>query len=130
MSIDYTKFAFSKPPREEKHKRKHIKGHKHKQTKATEIPKWVKEVVYKRDNYRCIFCHKYVSVENACCHFIPRSAGGLGIPENIFTACKNDHREQDNGLHSKEYTKIAENYLKNIYGEKWKKENLIYRKWE
>lgn len=62
-------------------------------------------------------------------HFIPRSAGGLGIEENIFTACENCHREQDNGKDSKLYTKKAEKHLKDIYGTNWSKENLIYKKY-
>lgn len=106
-----------------------IKGKKHKQTKATEIPKKVKEVVWKRDKKHCIFCNKQVPVECACCHFIPRSAGGLGIPENIFTACEDCHREQDNGLNTKEYDKKAERHLKGIYGADWNKEKLIYKKY-
>lgn len=52
-----------------------------------------------------------------------------GIPENIFTACEDDHREQDNGLRSKEYTEIAERHLKGIYGANWDKSKLIYRKY-
>ncbi len=50
---------------------------KHKQTKATEIPTKVKEIVWKRDNCRCIFCHKFVPVECACCHLEPRSKGRI-----------------------------------------------------
>lgn len=95
----------------------------------TDIPKSVKEIVWERDGHRCIFCHRYVPVECACCHFIPRSLGGLGIPENIFTACENDHREQDNGMNTKLYDLKVENYLKGIYGANWNKENLIYNKW-
>lgn len=52
-----------------------------------------------------------------------------GIEENVFTACENDHIEQDNGLRSKEYTERAENYLKGIYGANWSKEKLIYKKY-
>lgn len=129
MSIDYSNFTFPKPSKNKKEKQKHIKGHKHKQTKATEIPKWVKEIVWKRDKHRCIFCHKYVPIECACCHFIPRSAGGLGIPENIYTGCSKCHSEQDDGLHTKLYNDILENYLKDIYGAYWNKEKLIYKKW-
>lgn len=77
MSIDYSNFAIPKPTQKKKEKSKYIKGHKHKQTKATEIPKWVKEVVWKRDKQKCIFCHRYVPVEYACCHFIGRGQGGL-----------------------------------------------------
>lgn len=129
MSIDYTLFTFSKPSKKKKEKQRYIKGHKHKQTKATEIPKKIKEIVWKRDNHRCIFCHKYVPIECSCCHFIPRSAGGLGIPENIYTGCSECHREQDNGLNTKLYDNIVESYLKGIYGANWSKEKLIYRKW-
>lgn len=107
---------------------KKIKGKKHRQTKVTEIPKSVKEIVWERDNHRCIFCKNPVDMFYANAHFIPRSLGGLGIPENIFTACDNCHREQDNGLNTKEYDEKVENYLKSIYGGRWTKENLIYRK--
>ena len=110
-------------------KKKAIKGKKHKQTKYTEISRKVKEAVWERDNHECIFCGKEVSVFYANAHFIPRSAGGLGIEENIFTACENCHREQDNGQDSKEYDEDAENHLKSIYGENWHKKNLIYRKY-
>ena len=106
-----------------------IKGKKHKQTKATEIPKKVKEKVWERDKHKCIFCGKLVPVECACCHFIPRSAGGLGIPENIFTACEDCHREQDNGFNTKEYDKKVKEYLKAIYGTDWHIKKLIYKKY-
>lgn len=62
-------------------------------------------------------------------HFIPRSAGGLGIPENIFTACDDCHREQDNGKNTKLYDETAEKHLKRIYKKKWKIEKLIYKKY-
>lgn len=129
ISIDYSSFAFPKPPKKEKKITKKIKGKKHKQTKATEIPEEVKRIVWERDNKRCIFCKKYVPVFYANAHFIPRSAGGLGIEENIFTACENGHREQDNGLNSKEYTLKAEKHLKGIYGANWDKEKLVYKKY-
>lgn len=106
-----------------------IKGKKHRQTKEKEIPKKVKEVVWKRDKHKCIFCKKEVPVECACCHFIPRSAGGLGIAENIFTACEDCHREQDNGKNTKLYDLKAEKYLKAIYRKNWNKEKLIYKKY-
>ena len=119
MSIDYSKFAIPKPTKRKTKKRKNY----------TDIPKSVKKIVWERDGHRCIFCHRYVPVECACCHFIPRSLGGLGISENIFTACENDHRKQDNGMNTKLYDLKVENYLKGIYGANWNKENLIYNKW-
>lgn len=109
--------------------RQKIKGKKHKQTKATDISQKVKKIVWERDKHKCIFCHKQVPMECACCHLIPRSLGGLGIPENIFTGCSDCHVEQDNGLNTKEYDLKAESYLKGIYGANWSIENLIYRKW-
>ena len=111
-----------------KKKKTAIKGKKHKQTKEKEIPKKVKEAVWKRDKHRCIFCKKEVDVFYANAHFIPRSAGGLGIEENIFTACEECHREQDNGKKTKEYDQKAKKYLKSIYGSNWNIEKLIYKK--
>ena len=105
-----------------------IKGKKHQQTKATAIQKSVKDIVWARDNHRCIFCNKLVDVFYANAHYVPRSAGGKGIEENIFTACEDCHRQQDNGLNTKEYDERAENYLRSIYGDVWNKEKLIYRK--
>lgn len=110
-------------------KKTEIKGKKHKQTKETEIPKLVKEAVWYRDKRRCIFCNAEVPMFYANAHFVPRSSGGLGIEENIFTACDNCHREQDNGLNSKEYDLKAENYLKSIYGVNWDKSKLVYKKY-
>ena len=110
-------------------KRTTIKGKKHRQTKETEIPKLVKESVWYRDKRRCIFCDREVPMFYANAHLVPRSAGGLGIEENIFTACDSCHGEQDNGLNSKEYNLKAENHLKSIYGANWDKKKLIYRKY-
>ena len=130
MSIDYSIFAFPKNAVTKKEKQIRIKGKKHRQTKETEISKKVKEVVWERDNHRCIFCGRYVPVECACCHFIPRSNLGLGIEENIFTACENCHREQDNGLNTKLYDEIAKKHLRGIYGANWSIEKLIYKKYK
>ena len=88
----------------------------------------VKEIVWERDNHKCILCHKYVPIECACCHFIPRSQGGLGIPENIFTACNNCHTEQDNGLNTLELEAKVEKHLQKCYGLNWEKDNLVYKK--
>ena len=49
------------------------KDKKHKQTKATEIPKRVKEKVWKRDKHKCIYCKKEVKMACANAHFIKRS---------------------------------------------------------
>lgn len=108
---------------------KKIKGKKHKSTKATEIPTKLKKVVWERDNRKCIFCGKTVEIFNANAHLVKRSALGKGIEQNLFTACDECHYEQDHGSNTEEMTRKAENYLKSIYGEDWKKENLIYKKY-
>lgn len=118
MSIDYSNFAIPKPTNKKNKKRKSY----------TDIPMSVKKIVWERDGHRCIFCHRYVPVECACCHFIPRGLGGLGIPENIYTGCSDCHREQDNGLNTKLYDLKVEKHLKSIYGAKWDKSKLIYKK--
>lgn len=130
MSIDYSKFPFPKPPKTEKKKREPIKGKKHTQTKKTDIPTKTKVLVWERDRHKCIFCGEYVDWNYACCHYIPRSAGGLGIPQNIFTACEKCHSKQDNGFNTIEMTKKAGEYLKNIYGKEWNEEELIFKKYK
>lgn len=114
---------------EKKQEIKKIKGKKHKQTKEKEIPKEVKIAVWNRDKHKCIFCGKVVDVFYANAHFIPRSAGGLGIEQNILTACDDCHREQDNGKNTNLYDKKAEKHLKGIYGANWDKKKLVYKKY-
>lgn len=99
---------------------------KSKRTKACEIPKEVREKVEIRDNHCCIFCGSPEARGEA--HFINRSQGGLGIEENIVTACRNCHREMDNGLNTKVYRSIAEEYLRSKYPN-WNKSKLVYSKW-
>lgn len=96
--------------------------------KSCDISNEVKQVVWERDLHRCIFCGKSVPLRNACCHFIPRSQGGLGIEQNIFTACDSCHHEQDNGKNTKDYDRLAEIHLFSCYPN-WKKKDLIYRKY-
>lgn len=67
----------------------------HKQTKATSIPKSVKEAVYERDGGRCILCGRNNGEPVA--HVIRRSQGGRGIEQNIVTLCPSCHRAFDEG---------------------------------
>lgn len=129
MSIDYSKFAFPKPERVLKKKKTPLKGKKYRQTKRKEIEKKTKLEVWKRDNKKCIFCGKAIPWNYANAHYIKRSAGGLGIPKNIFTACEECHRLQDNGLNSNVLTEYAKNYLKSIYKKEWREEDLVYKKY-
>lgn len=58
---------------------------KSKRTKALEITLETKRKVWERQKGKSLFApYSPISVEECCCHFIPRSQGGLGIEENIF----------------------------------------------
>lgn len=101
----------------------------HRRTKATAIPKAVKERVWMRDGQRCIFCGKVVPVECACAHYIARSQGGLGIEQNVLTLCNDCHTEYDNGRDRKRLKAQARAYLEEEYGV-IDEDDLIYQKWE
>ena len=121
--IDYSKCNFC--TLKEYKVQKHIPNKKKARTIATSIPKSVKEKVWERDNHKCIFCHKNVPVECACCHEIRRSQGGMGIEENIFTACNECHMAHDEGTNQLEMQEKAREYLASKYPN-WNIEDLIY----
>ena len=121
--------CINKEYKEVKYKKKlstfHV--HKHKSTKATEIPMKVKKVVWERDGYACIYCGKYVDVYYANSHYIKRSHLGKGIEQNVVTACptchdKYDFKDFDGAM--KNYTR---EYLSRLYDE-WNEDDLVYRK--
>jgi len=97
----------------------------HKRTKALQIPKKVKDAVYERDNGLCIFCHH---PGDPVAHFVARSQGGLGIEENIITACSFCHRLMDSTTMRERMKIIARKYLKSKYPD-WNEEDLYYKKW-
>ena len=96
---------------------------KSQRSKATDIPQKVKKIVWERDGHRCIFCGSYYAMPNT--HVVPRSKGGLGIEQNIVTACLNCHRNMDQTTKRELYVEKANEYLDSIYG---KRENLTYKK--
>lgn len=97
----------------------------HKRTKAVAITPEVRKFVEDRDGGCCIFCGRRGRGEG---HFVNRSQGGLGIPENIVTVCRDCHREMDNGLYTKVFRQKAEDYLKSQYPY-WDRDKLVYHKW-
>ena len=101
-------------------------GMKSKRSKACDISQKVKEVVWERDNQRCIFCGSPQAMPNA--HYIPRSKGGLGIEENVVTLCIRCHHAYDNTVQRDNMGCFIEGYLKGKYPE-WSKEKLIYNRW-
>ena len=100
----------------------------HKRTKATAIPKKVKDAVWERDGGKCIVCGYYPS--NPCCHILSRSHSGRGIETNIITLCNEHHFMFDSGNKSERERigKIITAYMKGIYGDEWSKESQAYSK--
>lgn len=102
----------------------------HRRTKATSIPKKVKDAVWERDHGRCVICKWYPA--NPCCHILSRAHSGRGIETNIVTLCDKHHRMFDNGTREERdhIEELITAYMKIQYGEDWKKEDQAYRKWE
>lgn len=101
---------------------------KSKLAKATAISKEVRQRVWERDRMACIYCHRRVPVECANSHFIKRSQLGLGIEQNIVTACPKCHYKYDFGRNSRLMINYTWEYLLSKY-EGLKRENLIYHKY-
>ena len=100
---------------------------KTKRAKACDITKKVKDIVWERDNHRCIICGSGFAFPNS--HYIRRSQNGRGIPENIVTMCQRCHMMYDQGPERKLIASYTERYLRSKYPN-WNPENLIYKKWE
>lgn len=96
-------------------------------SRATDIPKKVKEKVYERDNGCCVICGQR-GMPNA--HYISRARGGLGIEQNIVTLCHKCHYAYDFGNASeRESCKyIIKEYLTSCYPNLNEKD-LVYKKW-
>lgn len=99
----------------------------HRQTKAVDISKAVKQKVLERDGGCCILCGRADASPNA--HYISRSHGGLGIPENIVTLCIDCHDRYDNGADGVYMKEEIAKYLRTCYPG-WDKERLVYHKYD
>ena len=97
----------------------------HKRTRACQISQKTKRIVYERDGQRCIFCGAPGLPE---AHVVPRSHGGLGIEQNIVTACRQCHDKLDNSVHRQQMLQEAAEHLKRFYKD-WDKESLVFEKW-
>ena len=104
-------------------------------TKAVEIPTEVKKAVAKRDSIDgwccCVYCGKPTPPANPLAfsnaHFIPRSHGGLGIEENIWTGCVECHRDYDQSPIRYLLRERLIRHFRSKYPE-WDKTELTYRK--
>lgn len=99
----------------------------HERTKASSIPKAVKQAVWERDGEQCILCRKWVPMECACAHYISRAHMGLGCEENILTLCHECHRLFD-GHCRQQYEPIIKEHMKSKYPD-WDEAKLVYSKW-
>ena len=105
---------------------------KSKRSKATDISKDLRKVVMERDSHfspypTCIFCGNPYGLQIA--HYIPRSAGGLGIKENLAFACYVCHSKLDQSNHRKPMLVQFERYLRRCYPD-WNPSKLKYKKGE
>lgn len=103
---------------------------KSKRSKACNVPQKVRETVCERDHGRCVICGAY-GKSNA--HFVPRSAGGLGIEQNVVTLCGYCHHMYDNGYDKHMNVREVfgyriEKYLRSKYTD-WDKSKLYYNRW-
>lgn len=98
-----------------------------KRTQALSISKNVKLIVWERDNHKCIFCSREVPWNLANSHFIKRSHGGLGIPQNLFCNCLECHNKFDDSINREWMLPIARNYLISKYAG-WNEKDLVYKK--
>ncbi len=97
---------------------------KSKKTKAVDIPKAVKDSVWKRDGGRCVLCGSSKALPNS--HYIRRSAGGFGVEQNVVTMCIVCHNAFDGNGRADLLPKV-ETYLRGIYPD-WDKDKLVYKK--
>lgn len=99
-----------------------------KRAKACAIPTKVKQKVWERDNHCSIFSGSPYAFPE--CHYIPRSKGGLGIEENIFTATREEHFKHDSGTPEEReyYHRKAREYFQKMYPN-WNEEDLYYKKY-
>ena len=111
---------------------------KSKQAKAHEFSPATRQIIKERDG-GCIFCQIGYHMEEATTfdrevkdimHYIPRSAGGLGIPENAAVGCRHHHSMYDNGNSGRheEMKELFKGYLMERYPG-WNEKELVYNKW-
>ena len=93
---------------------------------ALAISEETKQRVWCRDAGRCVYCRRPGIPE---AHFIPRSKGGLGIPENILTLCRPCHDRYDHGgrYEREGMREFFREYLMHYYPD-WDESKLIYHK--
>lgn len=95
-----------------------------KRAKACSIKTQVKKRVEERDRGACIFCGRPGRGE---AHVIPRSQGGLGVEQNLVTACRLCHDTMDFTDQRDFMLEIAKEHLRNLYPG-WSEDKVIFKK--
>lgn len=110
-----------------------------KQARAREFNATSRRIIKERDRNQCIFCQMQYHMEDvtwsgpgslSIMHYIPRSQGGLGIPQNGAQGCVSHHEMLDNGNKGRreEMLQLFKNYLQEHYPD-WSEDALTYNKW-
>jgi 5-methylcytosine-specific restriction endonuclease McrA len=93
--------------------------------KNTDISAQSRHEVHRRDERRCVYCGRTDKpIELA--HFISRSQGGKGVPQNLITLCIDCHRSFD-GAGRDDMRDFLADYLKSHYSG-WNEQDQIFRK--
>ena len=97
-------------------------------TKATDIPKNVRQEVLMRDRGRCIFCGTMDNLQ--CHHYLYRKPHlGMGIKENLVMLCINCHDR----LHKHDKGFVLRNFVKDYLDKHYpgfKDKDRVYRKYK
>ena len=112
---------------------------KSKQARAREFNTTSRQSIKERDQNQCIFCQMEYRMEEvewtgqgtlSIMHYIPRSHGGLGIPQNGALGCISHHMRLDNGNkgYREEMLQMFKCYLQDHYPD-WSEDALVYSKW-
>jgi DNA-binding GntR family transcriptional regulator len=111
-----------------------------KQARAREFNTSSRQIIKERDRNQCIFCQMQYHMEDvtwsgpeslSIMHYIPRSHGGLGIPQNGAQGCVSHHEMLDNGNKGRreEMLQMFRQHLQDHYPD-WSEETLTYSKWK
>lgn len=104
-----------------------------KDTKARDFDRKVKETIAERDSHDgwpcCVRCGAAAPAPLAWsnAHFVSRSQGGMGIPENGLTLCPRCHRAYDQTTQRAALREFFKEYLQAKHPG-WDESKLYYRK--
>lgn len=103
---------------------------KSRRAKATAISQETHDKVFIRDGGCCVYCGRRYPWVFPEAHFISRKKGGLGIPENLLTLCRECHDRYDHGTREERegMREFFREYFRYIYPD-WDESKLIYHKY-